>query len=374
MTIRSKSRAIRVAYVVGNCVPGGVRSVLFSYLRNLPYESISFDVIAYKGVSQEDKDFVKDLGGQLFEVTPVANPIEYCIDLFNILRSNDYNVCHSMLNTLNPLALRVAKKVGIPVRIAENLSAGHPREKKSAIKSLLKPFASWWSTDIAANSELAGKWLYGRNYYRCEILPNPIEFKKFEFDQDLRRQTRDKLQIDSRFVVGWIGRFAPQKNPLFLLDMLRSMVKINKEIMLLTIGYGPLEDEFLSRMHSMDLQSHVIHIGKTEDLVRYYSAMDCFVLPSLYEGLPVVGLEAQANGLPCLFSSEVTSESAITDKCQFLPLDAGAESWAEAALGYRGIERTADLSKVADSKFEQKRSVDKLVQYYQRCLKGALNE
>ncbi len=371
--LHNKTKA-RIAFVVGECVPGGIKSVLFSYIEKLPKEQFSFDVVAYKVASSAEYSFVDRYGGTLIEIPSISHPMKYNSSLSDVLSKGNYDICHSMLNSLNPIVMHAAKNASIPVRIAENLSAGHPLEKKSKIKSLLKPFAKCWSTDIAANSNLAAGWLYGEDASDCEILPNPISFSKFEFDGALRKQMRESLDLDSRYVIGWIGRFAPQKNPLFLLEILRSVREKGIDAALLTVGYGPLEEEFLSLAQSMKLDSHLVHVGGKQDLTPYYCAMDCFVLPSLYEGLPVVGLEAQASGLPCVFSSEVTQEVSIIDSCSFVRLEAGPDAWAEAIVGARSQRKAADQAELDSSGFEQSQAVDKLVAYYESCLERASNE
>ena len=225
------------------------------------------------------------------------------------------------------------------MRIAENLSTGHRGEAKSLVKALLKPFACTGATDIAANSRLAAEWLYGKRAERCRIIRNPVDIAFFQNDPGERFEVRSRLGLGGSFVVGWIGRCVPQKNPLFLADILSALVARDPDVCMVVVGYGPLEGRLKDRIVALGLSESFVALGETEDIRPLYRAMDCFVLPSLYEGLPMVSVEAQAAGLPCVLSSEITREAAVGEGVAFVGLDRAANEWADTLLSFKGVGR-----------------------------------
>ena len=330
------SRGIRLAFVMGDCIPGGVRSYAFRYARELSGLGYGVDLLCYEGAARGDRGFFRGLGGRLLEYPRPSRPLACLGRLTRLFAEGRYDVAHGLLNTLNPVAMVAAERAGVPVRVAENLSTAHPSERKSGVKLALKPFARVGATHIAANSVLAAEWLYGTSASRCAIIKNPIDLGRYAPDADEREAVRAELGISGGFAVGWVGRYAPQKNPAFLPELAAALRELEPSARVLMVGSGPLEGEVRERIRELGVRDAVIETGSTEDLPRLYRAMDAFALPSLYEGLPVVGIEAQATGLPCLFSDEVTREAAVNPNVGFLPLDAPVSEWARTLLGMRG--------------------------------------
>ena len=330
------SRRIKLAFVMGDCIPGGVRSYAFRYARELSGLGYGVDLLCYEGAARRDRELFRGLGGRLLEYPRPSRPLACLGRLTRLFAEGRYDVAHGLLNTLNPVAMVAAGRAGVPVRIAENLSTAHPSERKSLAKAALKPFAKVGATRLAANSVLAAEWLYGRAAARCAVIKNPIDLGRYAPDAAERGATRAELGISGCFAVGWVGRYVPQKNPAFLPELAAALRELEPSARVLMIGSGPLEGEVRGRIRELGVRDAVIETGPTEDLPRLYRAMDAFALPSLYEGLPVVAVEAQAAGLPCLLSSEVTSEAAVNPNVGFLPLDAPVSEWASTLLGMRG--------------------------------------
>ena len=191
-----------------------------------------------------------------------------------------------------------------------------------------------------------------------------MDLEKYKFDEIERQRTREKYELENKFVIGHVGRFSYQKNHDFLIDVFYEIIKRNPNAMLLLIGYGELEQKIKEKVLRLGLDPNVIFIGKTEDLAKYYNAMDCFVLPSFYEGLPVVGIEAQAFGLPCVFSSEITPETKILDTCSFLSLEESADIWAERILQNQNLKRNDNNELIKSAGYDLKEEVRKLTNYY----------
>ena len=358
-------KLIRIAVVMGKYTPGGIKSVIMNYYRKINREKVQFDFFIYEDSPDSNYDEILSLGGRVYKISNIKNPIFYVYDLSKKLRAGDYVIIHGYLNTLNVFPMLAGFLSGIPVRIAENLSTAHKSEKKTFFKKLLKPFARCFSTDIAANSIYSAKWLYSKDYTKCFIIRNALDLNKYFYDEKVRQSERNKLGIEKKFVVGHIGRFAYQKNHIFLIDIFCEILKIRHNAVLLLIGYGELFSEIKERVFKYGIQSNVIFVGKTEDLFPLYNAMDCFVLPSLYEGLPVVGIEAQAFGLPCFFSSEITRETKILDSTVFIDLNETARKWAELIIEAQYSERKNETTLLTKYGYNLDEEVKRLERYYQ---------
>lgn len=359
---------IRTVFVVGDLISGGVKSYLTGYIRGLRLPERSFDVVAYSGADPKIVSQIEQLGGSVIEVPHISHPISYMKNIFMVYKSGNYDIAHGMLNTLNPFALIPAHFAGIKVRIAENLSTGHPLEKKNFFKTILKPFAKMGSTHIAANSMLAARWLFGNDAINCAILPNPIDLSFWTPDAVERNKVREKIQADDAIVIGWIGRYVPQKNPLLLIRLLKVILEKGCKAKLLMVGSGHLEKEVNAEIDRLGVGAHVIQIGATEEIRPYYRAMDLFILPSLYEGLPVVGIEAQAMGLPCIFSSEITDEVAINDNVTFLSLDTPLDEWADRVISIAG-NFCLDDKNMRSSKSDQIDAAELMREFYSSAMK-----
>lgn len=245
---------------------------------------------------------------------PYQKLAKYLKFLKQFFREKKYRIVHSNINTLSVFPLYAAKKAGVPVRIAHSHSTSNQREwKKNLMKNALRPFSKVWATDYFACSELAGRYLFGNKAFdkgEVKIIHNAIDVEKFKFDPEARKKLRKEIGIaDDDFVVGHIGRFVEQKNHRFLIDVFAEVKKKKKNAKLVLIGQGPLREEIEQKVKDLGLEKDVFFLGQRSDTNKLYSVFDVFCLPSLYEGLPVVGVEAQANGVPCVFSDRITKET-----------------------------------------------------------------
>ena len=182
-----------------------------------------------------------------------------------------------------------------------------------------------------ACSSLAGKWLWGETFNNDNIIPNAIDAKHFAFNEATREVYRKRCGFcDENKVIGFVGRFTEEKNILFLPDILMQLKKISPSYKFLIVGNGRLENALRDGFKKLHLDSSVCFVGEVQDAAPWYSAMDALVLPSFFEGLPVVGIEAQANGLPCFVSNTITKELDITKTVHYLPVNNASEIWANA--------------------------------------------
>lgn len=325
MSKEVQKKPIIVAQIMGKWVGGGVESVIMNYYRHLDHSKVQFDFICDEDSTRIPYDEIKKLGGRVFLVPKYQNLPKYLKALEKLFKENQYRIVHSNINTLSVFPLYAAKKAGVPIRISHSHSTSNPKEwKRNLIKNILRPFSKRYATDYFACSELAGRYLFGNKSFdqgKVKIIHNAIDIDKFKFDEVARKKLRKEFGIkDSTIVVGHVGRFVQQKNHTFLVDVFKGYHKKNPDSKLLLVGSGPLEDEIKKKVERLDLKDSVLFLGQRDDINKLYSVMDVFCLPSLYEGLPVVGVEAQAAGLPTIFSNRISKEVIVSSYAKIVSI------------------------------------------------------
>lgn len=363
MSKEVQKKPIIVAQIMGKWVGGGVESVIMNYYRHLDRSKVQFDFICDEDSTRIPYDEIKKLGGRVFLVPKYQNLPKYLKVLEKLFKENQYRIVHSNINTLSVFPLYAAKKAGVPIRISHSHSTSNPKEwKRNLIKNILRPFSKRYATDYFACSEVAGRYLFGNKSFdrgKVKIIHNAIDVEKFKFDEVARKKLRKEFGIkDSTIVIGHVGRFVQQKNHTFLVDVFKEYHKKNPDSKLLLVGSGPLEDEIKKKVEKLGLKNSVLFLGQRDDINKLYSAMDVFCLPSLYEGLPVVGVEAQAAGLPCVFSDKITNDTVITKDTTLSKLE--LKKW---LIILNNIELESRNAKILDD-FNIKISVSDLVKLY----------
>ena len=359
---------VRIAQVVGRLCYGGVEMVINNYYRNIDHEKFQFDYYIHSDSECEPPRELMDMGARFYRIPPYSQLRAYTRALEEQFREHQYQIVHSNMNTLSVFALSAAKKAGVPIRINHNHSTSCPSDRKrNAAKKILKPFAEMYATDLCACSRRAGAWLFGEKAVQdgtVTIFDNAIDLARFAYNADVRREIRAELGLGDKFVVGHVGRFCYQKNHEFLIRAFRKVRDRNEKAMLVMAGTGELQGEIRAMTESMGLAGSVLFLNLRDDIERIYQAMDVFVLPSRYEGLPVAGVEAQAAGLPCLFSRDVTEEVLLTPRAEMLSLQADHGEWADAILKHDGSERS-DFGDLLRSKgFDIRVEAKKMERFY----------
>lgn len=361
---------IRVAHVIGNWLGGGVESVVMNYYRNIDRNKVQFDFLCSESSTDIPYEEIEKLGGRVFIVPNYTKVVKYQKELKKIFKENNYKIVHSHINTLSIFPLRAAKKAGVPIRIAHSHSTTNKKEKKkNLLKQVLMPFSRVYATDYMCCSELAGRWLFGDKEYdkgNVYLLNNAIDLDKFKYDEDVRKEKRKELGIsDDTLVIGHVGRFVEQKNHRFLIDIFNEIHKKNSNSLLLLVGQGPLKKEIENKVEELKLNDSVRFLGQRNDINELYQAFDVFCLPSLYEGLPVVGVEAQATGLLCELSNDMTKETKVLDTTRFISLNTSAEEWATIILDdYSKFKRHDTTSEITKNNFNIKDETSKLENEY----------
>ena len=357
---------VRVAQIMGKWVGGGVESVVMNYYRYIDRTKIQFDFICDDDSTNIPYEEIEKLGGKVILIPPYQKVLKYHNKLKKILKEGHYKIVHSHINTLSVFSLFAAKCAGVSVRIAHSHSTTNKKEKKkNLLKQVLRPFSKLFATDYMCCSELAGRWLFGDKEYdkgNVYLLNNAIDLDKFKYNESLRKEKRKELGIsDDTLVIGHVGRFVEQKNHKFLIDIFNEIYKKNNNSLLLLAGQGPLIYEIKNKVKSLKLEKKVKFLGQRSDIDKLYQAFDVFLLPSLYEGLPVVGVEAQSTGLLCELSNDMTKETKVLDTTRFISLNTSAEEWANNILDDVKKHKRIDSSKeMTDKNFNIKEEVKRL--------------
>ena len=361
---------VRVLQIIGIVCGGGVEAVIMNYYRHIDRSKIQFDFVVdgYEKTILDDE--IESLGGKVYHVEPYKkNIFRYMSQIYHIVRDNHYDIVHSNMNTLAVFSLFPAWLAGAHQRILHNHSTAVRSEgMRSVLKMILRPFAPLFANRYAACSRLAGNWMYGKKMMesgRVTIINNAIDLDEYAFSPEIRQQYRKELHIpDDTLVIGHVGRFMYQKNHAFLIEVFREVVKKHPNTILLLIGDGELRPEIEAKVQDYHLSDKVRFLGLRKDVKKLYNCMDVFVLPSWYEGLPVVAVEAQANGLPCIFSDQVTKESCLTSTMKYLGLKDSIDTWVQSILR-EDYQRNADaIQELTEEGFDIIKETDSITMYY----------
>lgn len=369
-----ENRPIKVAFIEGKMNSGGKKTLTMQYFLNFDSTKIEVHFICDSDSNAVPMEEIEERGGHVHMIAPYQNILNNMSDLETVFRSENFDVLHAFNSTMNVFPLRVAKKCGIPVRISESLSMANEHEPKTLLKLILRRFSKLYATHYMSCGEDCGRWQFGDKLFdagKVDVFKTAIDSCKNSYDPMLRAEIRAALGVaEDELLAGFIGRFAAQKNPMFLIEVAKELVSINPNAKLLLIGDGEYRDQMLTQIERYGLSHHVIYLGRREDIVGFYQAMDCFLLPSLYEGLPVVGLEAQCAGADVFFSSEITPEAAFCELGHFIPLDVGAGRWAEEIQKVYSAkkERCSRVSKCIASGFDSRVEARRLEEYYSMAL------
>lgn len=367
-------KPIRIAQIMGKWLGGGVESVVMNYYRNIDRNEFQFDFICDEDSTNIPYDEIKALGGTVILVPPYQKIFKYFRELRSVLKQGKYKIVHSHINTLSVFSLCAAKSAKVPIRISHSHSTTNKKERnKNLIKQILRPFSKIFATHYMCCSELAGRWLFGNKAYeknKVYLLNNAININKFSYNENIRKTKREEMNINyDTLVIGHVGRFVEQKNHKFLIDIFNEIHKREKDSILLLVGQGPLVSKIKEKVNKLNLSKSVFFLGQREDVNELYQVLDIFLLPSLYEGLPVVGIEAQVCGCLCEFSDSMTKETKILDSTIFMSLNISAEEWALNILNsiktYKKHDTREEVSKYG---FNIIKESIKLNEYYEKLL------
>lgn len=368
--MENKEKPIRIAQIIGKWVGGGVEAVVMNYYKFIDHKKVQFDFICDEDSTNIPYEEIESLGGKVILIPKYQQVFKYHKELKRVLEQGNYKIVHSHINALSVFSLFAAKSAKVPVRIAHSHSTTNKKEwKKNIIKQILVPFSKIFATHYFACTEHAAKWLFGNKTFNkgeVFVLNNAIALKRFEYDENIRKRKRKELNIaEDTLVIGNIGRFVQQKNHKFLIEIFKEIYTKNNNSILLLVGQGPLEEEIKNKIKLLGLNDNVRFLGQRLDVDELYQAFDTFLLPSLYEGLGMVYVEAQAAGLYAFASTEVPSIAKVTENMEFISLDEAPEKWAEILLNKNRVDnRTGYRESIANNGFDIEVEVKKLEDKY----------
>lgn len=368
-----KKAPIRIAQIVGKWVGGGVESVIMNYYRNIDRSKIQFDFFCDNDSTNIPYKEIESMGGKVILIPPYQHQYKYQKELQKILKQNHYKIIHSHINTMSVFPLYAAKKARIPIRISHSHSTSNKLEwKKNLLKNILRPFSKLYATDYFCCSELAGKYLFGTKAYnqgKVFLLNNAIDLDKYKYNEKERIEERKKLNIDDdTIVIGHIGRFVKQKNHDFLIEIFKKINELNNNTLLILVGQGPLEQKIKEKVKELNLDNKVIFLGQLQETSQIYQAFDIFLLPSLYEGLGMVLIEAQAAGLPCIASKEVPLPAKVTNNLHFIDLN-NPNEWINYIENIKLKSRKNHLAEIRNCGYDIKIEAKNLEKKYQQYSK-----
>ena len=351
---------VRIAHIMGKMVGGGVEASAMNYFRHIDREKIQFDFIVDEDSTIVPREEIEKLGGKVYTIPPYQKPFAYHKALVKLFRENKYRIVHSHINAMSVFPLFAAKRAGVPVRIAHSHStAGKGEFKRNIIKYMLRPFSRIFPTHFYACSEYAGRWLFGKKK-NFVVIKNAIDISNFIYNEQTRQNLREELGITNLFAVGHVGRFTEQKNHSFLIDVFRKIHEKKPESILLLVGEGELKQKIKDKVELLKLNDCIRFFGMRDDVCDLLQAMDIFLLPSLYEGLPVVGIETQVSGLTVVASDVITKEVKLTENFIFMSLKLSASEWAENILALSPGEREVTSKQAAASGYNIKTAAREL--------------
>jgi glycosyltransferase involved in cell wall biosynthesis len=348
----------KALYIVTSMDTGGAETVLMKYYRALDKSLYQMDFC----VSSDAPGFydaeIESMGGRIVHTVKKteAGPIASFERLKQIAREGGYCCAmRSSQHSLSSLDLLAMRAGGVPKTIFRSSNTGtvSGSTKETLLHNLFKPLVKIAATDYAAPSTEAGKYMFGENAVsgpRFHVMKNALNLADFAFDSDARAEIRAEFDISAdAFVVGHIGRFNQQKNHFRLIEVFAEIANRKPDAVLLLVGKGERRPEVETYIEELGLSDRVVFAGIRRDANRIYSAMDVFVFPSLYEGLPNVIVEAQANGLPCVISDSITEEVLISKNVVAKNLNECTVEWANVScsLNRLGTKESSEELKAA---------------------------
>lgn len=304
---------IRVLQIVTYMGRGGLETMLMNYYRHIDRDKVQFDFLVHRDFEADYDREILALGGRIYHISRLIPwSASYKRELKNFFRSHsEYRIVHVHQDCLSSVALQCAKECGIPVRIAHSHSSNAVKNIKYPIKAYYKTQIVKYATHFWACGAQAGNWMFNGKKY--EIVRNAIDIEKYQYALNIRQQIRSIFHLQRSLIVGHVGNFTPAKNHVFLIDIFAEIKKIRPDAKLLLVGGGEGMTAIQQKVEKLGLKDSVIFTGVRPDVNRLLQAMDVFVFPSLYEGLPVTMVEAQAAGLPCVISDKVPDECIVTE-------------------------------------------------------------
>lgn len=355
------SERIKIAYIAKDMPINGISTVIMNYCRNIERNKFKITVFAGEPIDKAYENECESMGISIVRLSAKrGSPFNYYLKLWKCLTKEKFDIVHIHGNSATiTIELMMAFLNGIKVRVAHCHNSTCTSKKAH---KLLQPLFKRLYTHGFACSNLAGKWLFEECNF--EVLPNGFVCEKFKFDEAIRNKVRSELSLEDKFVIGHVGMFNEQKNHPFILKVFERVAEIRPDAYLLLVGHGPDYDKIQDLIGAHPYKERIICYGNTTEVENLYNAMDVFLFPSKFEGLGIVLLEAQINGLYCVASDAVPKEVNICDAVEFVSLNEDVLEWSN-----KIIEKEGRNERVADGAYD-----DNIMRYdIKKCSKALEN-
>ena len=351
---------------------GGAETMVMNYYRKIDRSKVQFDFLVHRQQRGAYEDEIEALGGRIYRMSPIypQNFRKYKKELRAFFQEHpEYRIIHAHMSELGYFAFREAARQGVPVRICHAHNAPHGFDLKMIVRTYFKKRMMPYVTHLFMCGIESGRWLFGEeNESRFIMLNNAIDAAAYSYDPRRRQAVRQDLGLTGELVVGHVGRFNKQKNHPFLIELCAALLKREPNAVLLLVGGGEDQPRIEQKVRDLGIAERVRFLGVRSDVADLMQAMDVFAFPSLFEGLPVTMVEAQAAGLPCLISDGIPQECILTQGLvEIVPLAAGPEAWAERVLEKRNFPRTDRRAEIAAHGFDITTEAIKLQEFYQNA-------
>lgn len=366
----NEDKVIRVAIIVAKMNSGGKKNLIMEYYRHIDRNKVQFDFICDLDSQAIPKEEIESMGGKVYLIAPYQKIFKNMLDMKRIFKKNKYPIVHAYNSTMNLFPMFVAKQCGIPVRISESLSMAHESDWKTILKKMLRPMSKCFANYYMSCGEDCGRWQFGDKLFnagKVDVFKTAINTEFNAYNPEIRKKTRKQFGWEDNIVIGHIGRFTAQKNSVRMIEIFGAIAKKEPKALLCLIGDGELKEDMRNKIEELGIKEQVDYLGRREDIQQFYNAMDCFILPSLYEGLPVVGLEAESCGLPMFFSTEITREANVCELGHFISLNESCDFWADEILNACKCNmpiRRGHTKEVKDAGFDSESEALRMQQYY----------
>mgnify|MGYP002538142414 CR=1 FL=1 len=362
----------RLLCILSGMNAGGAETFLMKMYRSIDSSKYQMDFC----INEQNECFyeneIKELGGKIYRIPAKSQSIKlFKNGLSDCVKSGNYKyVLRITSSAMGFMDLKIAKKSGAEICSARSSNSNDGKSTKATVAHVLGKLLYRKYVDVKiAPSDLAAKYTFGKKAYRCgdiHILHNALDLNVYQFDEEARNNIRKEFSIsDNVRIIGHVGRFSKQKNHSFLLDVFNEIHKQNHETILMLVGKGELEGEIKEKIKALNLENSVIFTGVRSDIPALLSAMDVFVFPSFYEGMPNTVIEAQATGLPCVIADTITKEAKVTEAVQYLPPENPSE-WARVALNAATANRLSTSAVMAEKGY----AVDSVCKEFVRLVFG----
>ena len=352
---------------------GGAEAMTMNYMRNMDRTKVQYDFLVHRDYRAAYEDEIEQLGGKIYRICPIypQNFHRYKKEIRKFfIEHPKYKIIHCNMSELGYFAYKEAYKLGIPVRICHSHNTPRGFDLKMLFRYYFRFRLQKYITHKFTCGIEAGDWLYGKKSRNDFIMQNnAIETKNYIYNDKVELEVRKEFNIQNKLVIGHVGRFFPQKNHEFIIDIFNEK---NSNAILMLVGGGELKDELMNKIKNkvkeLGLESVVIFTGVRKDVNRLLQCFDVFILPSLFEGLPVTMVEAQAAGLKCIISDRVPTDCIITDNVEILKLSDQPSLWADKILECSKFKKENMYDEICESGFDIKENAKWLENFYIKAL------